>query len=127
MKKLLIALILIVLAGAGGYAYLKYGNTEDKASVTQAAIQSGNIVQAVQATGTLEALRTVQVGSQVSGTVKNLYADFNQIVKKDQIIAELDPSLLQVQVEVQKAAIARQQSDIDNQRVQLENDQLNLT
>src|SRR5438876_12294470 len=109
MKKLLVALVLILLAGAGGYAYLKYGKTEDKASVTQAAIQSGNIVQAVQATGTLEALRTVQVGSQVSGTVKNLYADFNSIVKKDQIIAELDPSLLQVQVDVQNANISRQE------------------
>ena len=77
------------LAGAGGYAYLKYGKTEDKATVSQAALQQGNIVQAVQATGTLEALRTVQVGSQVSGVVKNLYADFNSIVKKDQILAEL--------------------------------------
>ncbi len=127
MKKLLIALILIVLAGAGGYAYLKYGKTEDKASVTQAAIQSGNIVQAVQATGTLEALRTVQVGSQVSGTVKSLYADFNSIVKKDQIIAELDPSLLQVQVDVQNANISRQEGDIAQQKVNLENDQLTLT
>src|ERR1041385_4820528 len=111
MKKLLIALILILLAGAGGYAYLKYGKTEDKASVTQAAIQQGNIVQMVQGTGTLEALRTVQVGAQVAGTVKNLYADYNSIVKKDQVIAELDDSLLKVQVDVQKAAIERQQSD----------------
>src|SRR4051812_16215366 len=102
MKKLLTALILIVLAGAGGYAYLKYGKTEDKASVTQAAIQQGNIIQAVQATGTLEALRLVQVGSQVSGTVSELDADFNQIVKKDQVVAKLDPSLLQVQVDVQE-------------------------
>src|SRR6476469_913110 len=124
MQKLLILLILILLGGGGYYAYVKYGKTEDKATVTQVAIQQGNITQIVQATGTLEALRTVQVGSQVSGTVAKLYADYNSIVKKDQIIAELDPSLLQVQVEVQKAGIARQQSDIDNQKVQLENDQL---
>ena len=126
MKKLLIALILILLAGAGYYAYVKYGASEDKATVTQAALQQGNIVQAVQATGTLEALRNVQVGSQVSGIVKTLYADFNSIVKKDQVIAELDPSLLQVQVEVQQANIERQQGDIAQQKVQLENDQVNL-
>jgi len=112
MKKLLIALILILLAGAGGYAYLKYGKTEDKASVTQAAITQGNIVQAVTATGSLEALRTVQVGSQVSGTVMWLGADFNNIVKEGQVIAKLDPSLLEVQVQVQQASIERQQSDI---------------
>jgi HlyD family secretion protein len=83
------------------------------------AIQTGSIIQAVQATGTLEALRTVQVGSQVSGTVKSLYADFNSIVKKDQIIAELDPSLLQVQVDVQNANISRQEGDIAQQQVKL--------
>ena len=125
MKKLLIALILILLAGAGGYAYWKYGKPDDKATVTQAPLQQGSIVQAVQATGTLEALRNVQVGSQVSGIVKTLNADFNSIVKKDQVIAELDPQLLEVQVEVQQANIERQQGDIAQQRVQLENDQLN--
>ena len=126
MRKLLIALILILLAGAGGYAYWKYGKPDDKATVTQAPLQQGNIVQAVQATGTLEALRNVQVGSQVSGIVKTLNADFNSIVKKDQVIAQLDPSLLEVQVEVQQANIERQQGDIAQTEVQLENDQLNL-
>ena len=126
MKKLLIALILILLAGAGGYAYWKYGKPDDKATVTQAPLQQGNIVQAVQATGTLEALRNVQVGSQVSGIVKTLNADFNSIVKKDQVIAVLDPALLEVQVEVQQANIERQQGDIEQQKVQLENDQVNL-
>src|ERR1043166_4437727 len=101
MKKLLIALILILLAGAGGYAYLKYGKTEDKASVTQVAIQQGNIVQAVTATGTLEALRTATIGSQVSGTVTAIYVDYNSIVKQGQLLAEIDPSLLQVQVDIQ--------------------------
>ena len=126
MKKLLIGLILILLAGAGAYAYFKYTKTEDKPTVTQAAFTQGNIIQQVQATGTLEAIRNVQVGSQVSGTVKAIYVDFNSIVKKDQVIAELDPSLLQVQVAVQKANIERQQGDIAQQQVQLENDQLNL-
>lgn len=127
MKKLLLALILILLGGAGYYAYLKYGKVEDKASVTQGAISQGDVTQFVQATGTLEALRTVSVGSQVSGTVKNLYADFNTIVKKDQVIAELDPQLLQVQVDIQDANITRQLGDIEQTKVQLENDQLNLT
>ena len=90
----------------------------------QAAISRGDIIEVVSATGTLEALRTVQVGSQVSGTVKDLYGvDFNSIVKKGQIIAEIDPTLLQVQVDIQQANIERQECDIENQKVQLEDDQ----
>jgi HlyD family secretion protein len=126
MRKLLIALALILSASAGVYAYYTRSQRGDKAAVTQVAITQGDVVEAVQATGTLEPLRTVQVGSQVSGVVKALYADFNSIVRKDQIIAELDPALLQVQVEVQKANIDRQQGDIGQQSVQLENDQTNL-
>ncbi len=53
----------------------------------------------VGATGTLQAVTTVQVGTQVSGIVQELYADFNSIVKKGQVIARLDPSMLQTQVE----------------------------
>jgi HlyD family secretion protein len=126
MKKLVTFLILIAVASGGAYYYYVYGKTQEKPQVIQAAISRGTITEAVSATGTLEALRTVQVGSQVSGVVKKLYVDFNSIVTKDQIIAELDPSLLQVQVEIQKANVARQEGDIENQQVQLENDQRNL-
>src|SRR5260221_5650039 len=122
MKKLIIVLILLLLAGAAGYAYYKYGKPEDKPVVLQAQVQTGDVTQIVQATGTLEALRTVNVGSQVSGTVSDLGGvDFNTIVKKGQVIARLDPSLLQVQVDIQNANIEKQQSDIESQKVQLEN------
>jgi HlyD family secretion protein len=126
MKKLLSVIILLALAGGGWYAYTKYGRVEEKPTVVQAALQMGNIVQVVQATGTLEAVRNVQVGSQVSGIVKELYADFNHMVKAGQIIAEIDPTLLQVQVDIQEANIERQLGDIEQQKVTLENDQMNL-
>src|SRR5215467_1853083 len=126
MKKLLTVLILVALGGAGWYAYNKYGKPDDKATVQQAPVTQGDVTQQVTATGTLEALRTVQVGSQVSGTVSWLGVDFNSIVKENQVIAKLDPSLLQVQVDVQKANIQRQQTDIESQKIQLENDQKNL-
>jgi HlyD family secretion protein len=82
--------------------------------------------QAVKATGQLTALHTVRVGSQVSGTVKALYVDFNSVVTKGQVLAEIDPTLLEVQVAIQEANLARQQGDIDHQKVQLGNDQKNL-
>jgi HlyD family secretion protein len=127
MKRPLTAAVLVMVAGAGAYAYWGRESASAKGSVTQAVIRQGTLVQTVQSTGTLDAVRTVAVGSQVSGTVSQLGADFNSIVKKDEVIAQLDPALLQVQVEVQKAAVEGQQSDIDSARVQLENDQLTLT
>ena len=60
----------------------------------------------IAATGTLEAVTTVQVGSQVSGTIQSLGADFNSIVKKGQVIARLDPSLFQTQVDSARANLA---------------------
>ena len=56
-------------------------------------VQQGDIQNVVQATGTINAVTTVQVGSQVSGTIETLYADFNSHVKKDQVGARIDPSL----------------------------------
>ena len=58
-----------------------------------AAVTRGDIADTVGATGTLQAVTTVQVGTQVSGTIQELHADFNSLVKKDQVIARLDPSL----------------------------------
>jgi HlyD family secretion protein len=126
MKKLVLSLMLVVAAGVGAYAYFKNGGADDKPRVNETAITEGTITQSVQATGSLEALRNVQVGSQVSGTVKAVYADFNSIVKKGQVIAELDSALLQIQVDVQKANLERQQGEIAQQQVLLANDQMNL-
>jgi HlyD family secretion protein len=76
-------------------------------------------VELVQATGTLEAVTTVDVGTQVSGVVQDLYADFNNIVREGQIIARLDPSILQVQIESQKANVVRAQADLERLQVAL--------
>ena len=126
MKRLVTILILLAAAGAGAYYYFNVGAAPEPPQVVQASVSQGDIVEEVQATGTIEAMRVAPVGSQVSGVVKALYADFNSIVKKDQIIAELDPSLLQVQVDLQTAAYERQLGEIANQRQQLENDTKNL-
>jgi HlyD family secretion protein len=79
----------------------------------------------VQVTGTLQPLRSVNVGSQVSGIVAELHADFNDIVRAGQVIARLDPSLFQVQVDLQRAAVERQNGEIRRQAMQLENDMAN--
>jgi HlyD family secretion protein len=123
MRKLVTVLIVLAVAGGGGYYYYRSTQSKEKATVNQVTITQGTIVEEVQATGTLEALRTVQVGPQVSGTILSLEGvDFNSIVHRGQVVARLDPSLLQVQVDIQKANIERQETDIASQKVQLDND-----
>jgi HlyD family secretion protein len=118
MKRIVIAVLLVGAVGAGAGAY--YANRKGTAPhVTTAAVSRGSIVENVSATGTLQALTTVQVGTQVSGTVAWLGADYNSLVKKGQVIARLDPSLLDAQVQQAEATTSRVTADVDNARVQL--------
>jgi HlyD family secretion protein len=97
MKKALIAiavLALVILA----YLIFFSRDKDTEAKFITAEAQKGNIAILVTATGTLEAVTTVQVGSQVSGTISALYADFNDQVKKGQVVAQLDPTFLRAQV-----------------------------
>ena len=93
MKKLITIIILLAVVGSAGGWYYMRKNTKDP-EVRTAQISRGDIVKVVQATGTLEAVTTVQVGTQVGGIIQNLYADFNDFVKKGQVIARLDPTIM---------------------------------
>ena len=77
------------------------------------------MTEIVQAQGTLEPLRRVNVGSQVSGVVTGIHAEYNSVVKAGQLLAEIDPSLLQVQAEIQQANIDRQKNDVATQQTLL--------
>ena len=120
MKKLMTFLVLA--GGAAGAWYL----TRDKAAVAapeivRAAVSRGVITETVQATGFIEPRRRVNVGSQVSGVVKELYVDFNSVVREGQLLAEIEPSLYELQVQVQEANILRLKADLANQELQLDN------
>ncbi len=118
MKRIFIGIIIIgVVAAAGVSAY--YATRGDTAPrVSTAAISRGDIVEVVVSTGTVESVTTVQVGSQVSGTVAWLGADFNSVVHKGQVIAKLDPSLLEAQVRQSRANVTKAQADVERARVQ---------
>lgn len=118
MKKLiLIIIVLAAVAGAGGAYYMRKGTKEPEVRTAQ--ITRGDVVDSVQATGTLEAVTTVQVGTQVGGIVQELYADFNSIVKKGQVIARLDPTILDTQIEQQRANVMRSEADLERLKVTL--------
>jgi HlyD family secretion protein len=82
------------------------------------AVDRGRVVARVTATGVLSALVTVQVGSQVSGSIQKLYADFNSPVKKGQIIAKIDPRLFQASVENARANYAQAKATLMKDEVQ---------
>jgi len=109
-----------VLAAAGGaFQWYRVRAATPEPTVTTQPLTRGDIVDAVGATGTLEAVETVDVGTQVSGVVDALYADFNTIVKKGQVIAKLDPQLMQTQIEQQQANVTRAEADLERLRIGL--------
>src|SRR5215831_1739121 len=106
-------LLLVILAGASALTVEIARGRKFKASdYLTAKIERGFIRQTVSATGALQAVTTVQVGSQVSGTIQSLFADFNSVVKKDQIIAQLDPAIFHAQVEQAAANLIQARADL---------------
>ena len=111
------SVLLILGAVTGGFYFYRVRTAAPEPAVTTQPFSRGDIVDAVSATGTLEAVETVEVGTQVSGVVRELTADFNSIVKKGQVIARLDPQLIQTQIEQQSANVLRAQADLERQKV----------
>ena len=126
MKRTLTIVAVVVAATLTVRAF--YGrDAEGAPSITSEAISRGSIVSIVSATGTLEAVTTVQVGSQVSGSIDALYADFNSIVKKGQLLARLEQSLFRSAVEQAQANLVRAQADQDRAQVMLVDAESKLT
>lgn len=120
MKKILGVLgILVVALVAGGFLYMRRGNGGE-AKYRWTKIDRGAVTATVTATGTLSAVTTVNVGSQVSGIIAKLFADFNSVVRKGQPLAELDPTPFQQTVDQQKA-------NLEKAKVELRNAEISLT
>jgi HlyD family secretion protein len=120
MKKrvLIIGIVVAVVALAGAFFYARRGSAEPK--FRKGKLDKGDVVATVTATGTLSAVTTVSVGSQVSGIIAKLYVDFNSVVKKGQHLADLDPTPFQ-------QAVDQSRANLDKAKVQLRNDEIALT
>ena len=123
MKKsrIIIIITLLLLAGVGVW-YFFYRKKEQKIFILTEKPQYGYISKSVTATGTIQPVDTVAVGAQVSGTIAKIYTDFNARVTKGQLIAEMDKSLFNAQVdqykanlELAKATLGYQKSTFDRQ------------
>jgi HlyD family secretion protein len=98
--------VLVILVVAGALAAFRLTRTTDPEYFT-AKVEKGDIRQVIEATGTINPVTSVQVGSQVSGMISKLYVDFNSKVTKGQVIAEIDPKLFQ-------GAVLQAQADLQN-------------
>ena len=107
----------LVLAGGATY-WMKRKSAKPKVQWETTAVDRGRITAKVTATGTLSALVTVQVGTQVSGSLLKIYVDFNSPVKKGQIIAKIDPRLFQAALENARANYAQAKAALHKDEVQ---------
>ena len=106
----------IVLAG-----FYFWGDDSSTPQYLTARVERGNLRNTVTATGALQAVTTVQVGSQASGTISALYADFNSAVKKGQVIVQLDPAQAKAQVDQARANLEQARANLANARAAVVN------
>ncbi|MBM4340364.1 MAG: efflux RND transporter periplasmic adaptor subunit [Deltaproteobacteria bacterium] len=126
-KYLILTVALIVILLTGGYFFyptLRQKNTNGKFRTVK--VDRGEISAVVNATGTINPVTTVLVGSQVSGTIKDLHADFNSRVREGQAIAQIDPAIFEAQVEQGRANVLNAQANLLNAQANLKNAQANL-
>jgi len=118
--------VLLLLVGLLGVGAWSLGNGAKESPYVTAPVTKGDITQVVSATGTLQPVVTVQVGSQVSGTISRLYADFNSTVKKGDVIGGLDQAKFKARVDEGKANLLAAQANLSKTKVTLEDTRRNL-
>ncbi|MGB5260647.1 MAG: efflux RND transporter periplasmic adaptor subunit [Gammaproteobacteria bacterium] len=118
MTKLLTGILLLAALIGGGWYLLRDPDTDEAPTYSEAQVRRGDISDVVSATGTLNPINTVLVGSQVSGTIQHLHADYNDQVKQGQVIAQIDPAIFtarraEAEAELKNAEAARDKARID--------------
>lgn len=114
-KKKTLVIVAVAAIAALAVWLLSGGKKEEKITFDTAAVAPSNIMNSITATGTIEPVTSVTVGTQVSGIVSKLYVDYNSVVKKGQVIAELDKTNLMSQLNTAKTQLATAQSQLNYQ------------
>jgi HlyD family secretion protein len=120
---------LVTVAAVTAVAVVMYHELHGHASIPHFrtdSITRGDVVRTVTADGALEAVTTVKVGAQVSGTVSEVDADFNSIFRKGQVLARIDPALIETEIEDARAALAEARADADEAQVAVEDARVKL-
>jgi HlyD family secretion protein len=127
MKRIASLVVVAALVGVGAWGYFYAQSRGSVPKYRTARVERGPLTAAVSSTGNLNAVITVQVGSQVSGQIKELFVDFNSVVKRGQVIARIDPQIFEAQVnqakadlETAKAAVLNQTATVEKARADVE-------
>ncbi len=102
--------IILFIIVAGGFVYFMGGDDNQGSGFATATISRGNLRQVVTATGEIQPLNTINVGSQVSGTIEAIYVDYNSKVKKGDVLLKIEPSVLQASVDEALASLVSAES-----------------
>lgn len=119
MKRLAIVIVLGVLATGGIFYFAQDGGGASRVRFRTARVERGEVVEGVEASGTIQPEVLVQVGTQISGVIDKIFVDFNSKVTKGQTIALIDARRLEAQVAQDTAALARAKADVERVRAQL--------
>jgi HlyD family secretion protein len=119
MKRWIISIVLLtVAAGSVWYFFFKSGNSGNTQYRT-AKVECGNITQTVRATGTIQPIKLVQVGTQVNGPIRKLYVDFNSQVKAGDLVAQIDPTTYEARLAQDQANLIQSQANVEQTRAKL--------
>lgn len=124
--RVLTALGICAAVVGGAVLYTSMGREEPGQKFRKVRVERGDISSVVTATGTINPVVTVLVGSQVSGTIRALHADFNSRVKEGEVIAQIDPSIFEAQVEQAQANLSNAQAGLLTAQANLKNAEANL-
>jgi HlyD family secretion protein len=114
-----------LLLGVSAYAYFRHHESDGDGFVTER-VERGTVASTVTASGTVNPVTSVQVGTYVSGPIKAIYADFNSAVTNGQVVAKIDPAPFQVKVASAQAAVATAEAKVNKDRADLELKRLTL-
>jgi len=125
MRKIIPAAVVLLVIAGGAYWLLSLKKTEVRYRTSP--VVRGSISSSISATGNLSAVETVDVGTQISGTVTKVYIDYNSVVKEGDLIAEIDPKTLQADVDQMRASLLSAQADLMNAKAVLSKAQSNYS
>ena len=116
--------IILFLIVAGGFLYFMNGNENQGTGFATATISRGDLRQVVTATGEIQPLNTINVGSQVSGTIEAIYVDYNSKVKKGDVLLKIEPSVLQASVDEAYASLVSAESQLNYAKSEYERNKI---
>ena len=116
---LIVVIVAVAGAAAGGFAWWRMTPGNHRNTYRTAKIEQGDIVQTVRATGTVQPLKLVQVGTQVNGPVQKLNVDFNDTVKEGDLVAQIDPAVYKARLAQDQANLVQSMASVDEAKARL--------